>query len=203
MIVIVDYGMGNIHSVQKALEGLGGVCQVTNQTDKIKAAEKLVLPGVGAFSDAMAELEKQGLIPDLKMQIKNGKPFLGICLGMQLLFEESEEAQGIKGLGIIKGVVKRFDQRLGLKVPHMGWNNLNFKKQNFPLLRNLADKPYVYFCHSYYPAPSETGVIVATTDYGIEFASLIAKDNVYGVQFHPEKSQKTGLKIIENFINLC
>jgi len=202
MIVIVDYGMGNIHSVQKALEGLGGVCQVTNQTDKIKVADKLVLPGVGAFSDAMTELEKQGLITGLKEQIKNGKPFLGICLGMQLLFEESDEAKGIKGLGIIKGRVKRFDQRLGLKVPHMGWNNLSFK-QDCPLLRNVPDNSYVYFCHSYYPVPSESEVIAATTDYGIEFASMVAKDNLYGVQFHPEKSQKTGLKIIENFINLC
>jgi len=203
MIVIIDYGMGNIHSVQKALETMGGVCRVTNQADKIRYAEKLVLPGVGAFNDAMAELERQDLISTLKEQIKEGKPFLGICLGMQLLFEESDEAKGIKGLGIIRGTVKRFDDCLGLKVPHMGWNNLELKQKDCRLLKDVPDRSYAYFCHSYYPAPADPGVSASTTEYGIKFASIVAKDNVYGVQFHPEKSQNSGLKIIENFVNLC
>jgi glutamine amidotransferase len=203
MIAIIDYGMGNIHSVQKALQLFGAKTKVTNKSEEIQASDKTVLPGVGAFDDAMLELKKLGLNLALNEYIKKGKPFLGICLGMQLLFEESEEASESKGLGILKGRVKRFKETKGLKVPHMGWNQITKSKNECPLLKDIADNSYVYFCHSYYPKPSNENSIAATTDYGIEFSSVVWQDNVYGVQFHPEKSQKTGLKILENFVNLC
>lgn len=203
MIAIIDYGMGNIHSVQKALQLFGAKTTVTNKAEEIRAADKAVLPGVGAFDDAMRELKKQGLNLALNEYIKSKKPFLGICLGMQLLFDESEEATESKGLGILKGKVKRFEELKGLKVPHMGWNQLKVKSDECPLLKDIPDNSYVYFCHSYYPKPSNENVIAATTDYGIEFSSVVWQDNIYGVQFHPEKSQKTGLKMLENFVNLC
>ncbi len=203
MIAIVDYGMGNIHSVQKALEAASGECLVTNRPAEIKKADKIVLPGVGAFAVAMHELEKQGLIPALEEGIKENKPFLGICLGMQLLFSASEESQGVKGLGVLKGIVKRLEDKPDLKVPHMGWNELVIKATECPLLKGIADKSYVYFCHSYYPEPQDKNVIGAITEYGNGFASLVWQDNVFGVQFHPEKSQKVGLKIVENFVGLC
>jgi len=202
MIAIIDYGMGNIHSVKKALELYGAKTKVTNNPKEISACGKIVLPGVGAFGDAMLELDKQGLSALIKSEVKNKKPFLGICLGMQLLFEKSEEAAKSKGLGIIKGTVKRFTVA-GLKVPHMGWNQLRRKKEDCPLLEGIADNSYVYFCHSYYPEPADKDTIAATTDYGINFTSIVWQDNVYGAQFHPEKSQSTGLKMLENFVNLC
>jgi len=203
MIAIVDYGMGNIHSVQKALEAVAGRCLVTNQPAEIKKADKIVLPGVGAFADAMHELEKQGLIPALVEGIKKNKPFLGICLGMQLLFSASEESKGIKGLGVLRGIVKRLQDRPHLKVPHMGWNDLIIKGPNCPLLKGIPDKSYVYFCHSYYADPQDKNIIGAITNYSNGFASLVWQDNVFGAQFHPEKSQKVGLKIVENFVGLC
>ncbi|MEW6101603.1 MAG: imidazole glycerol phosphate synthase subunit HisH [Candidatus Omnitrophota bacterium] len=201
MIAIIDYGMGNIHSVEKALSLFRVETIVTNQKKDIASAEKLVLPGVGAFDDAMRELENQGLVSVLKDEIKKKKPFLGICLGMQLLFQRSEEAKEARGLGVLKGEVKKFLPKNGLKVPHMGWNTIT-KAAACPLLKDLPDNAYVYFCHSYYPLPAKEAV-AATTDYGLNFASAVWQANVYGVQFHPEKSQKTGLKIIENFVHLC
>jgi len=210
MIAVIDYGMGNIHSVNKALELEGAKTIITNKAKEIRKASKVVLPGVGAFDDAMLELKKQDIISILEEHVKNKKPILGICLGMQLLFEKSEEAIKSKGLGILRGKVQRFEQRKGLKVPHIGWNQLqkipNPKSQipiECPLLKNVPDNSYVYFCHSYYPDPGDKETIAATTDYGSDFASCVWQDNIYGVQFHPEKSQKTGLKIIENFVNLC
>ena len=203
MIAIIDYGMGNIHSVHKALQLFGAEVCVTNKPKEILSADKLVLPGVGAFDDAMGELNKQGLISPIKEQIKKGKPFLGICLGMQLLFEESEEAKASRGLGILKGKVKRFPKAKGLKVPHMGWNQLNNISQGCPLLKDVPESSYVYFCHSYYPEPSGDDTIAARTVYGGDFASVVWKDNVFGAQFHPEKSQKAGLKMVENFVKLC
>ena len=210
--------MGNIHSVQKALESMGAKTIVANKPDDIKASDKTVLPGVGAFDDAMQELKRQNLIPALNEHIKSKKIFLGICLGMQLLFEESEEARESmvrlrspltlsavevsKGLGILKGVVKKFENKDNLKVPHMGWNQLKVKNNACPLLKGVADNSYVYFCHSYYPKPYDGRLIAATTDYGIDFTSVLWQDNIYGVQFHPEKSQETGLKILRNFVNL-
>ena len=202
MIAIIDYGMGNIHSVKKALELFGAKIKVSNNPKEISACEKLVLPGVGAFGDAMQELEKQDLVDLIKDAVKNKKPFLGICLGMQLLFEKSEEAPKGKGLGIIKGEVKKFPSS-DLKVPHMGWNNLRRKKENCPLLKEITGNSYVYFCHSYYPQPEDQNTVAAVTDYGLDFTSVVWKDNVYGAQFHPEKSQSVGLKMLENFVNLC
>ncbi|MFC1805185.1 imidazole glycerol phosphate synthase subunit HisH [Candidatus Omnitrophota bacterium] len=203
MIAVIDYGMGNIHSVRKALEVKGAKVKVTSLASDIESCQKLVLPGVGAFADAMQELAKLGLVSLLQSQIKLGKPFLGICLGMQLLFEKSSEAKGVAGLGILKGSVELLDRKRSKKVPQIGWNQLKFAPGECPLLQGLEDNSYVYFCHSYYPKPADKGCIAATTDYGVDFASCICKDNIYGVQFHPEKSQGVGLKIVENFIKLC
>ena len=202
MIAIVDYGMGNIHSVQKALEFFGAQTLVTHDPGEIKACDKIVLPGVGAFDDAMSELKKQNLIPALNAHLRNKKLFLGICLGMQLLFRESQEAEKSGGLGILKGRVMRFKSQKGLKVPHMGWNQLKKTPRDCLLLRGVPDSSYVYFCHSYYPEAQDKDIIAATCDYGIDFTSVIWQDNIYGVQFHPEKSQSIGLKILENFVKL-
>ncbi|MEI6631511.1 MAG: imidazole glycerol phosphate synthase subunit HisH [bacterium] len=203
MVAIIDYGMGNIHSVQKALQLNGAQTLVTNDPRAIKSAAKIVLPGVGAFADAVSELEKQGLVAVLKEAIKEKKPFLGICLGMQLLFKSSDEAKGSVGLNVLKGKVSRFDGKSGLKVPHMGWNQLKIKKGDCPLLKNIEDNAFVYFCHSYYPNNQDKGTTAAATDYGIEFSSILWQDNLYGVQFHPEKSQALGLRMLKNFVELC
>lgn len=202
MIAIIDYGMGNIHSVQKALEFYGAKTIITNKPDEIKDCEKIVLPGVGAFDDAVAELEKQGLVIALTDQIKNKKIFLGICLGMQLLFEESQEASRKKGIGILSGLVKKFENKNGLKIPHIGWNQLSKVSDKCPLLKNIPVDSYVYFCHSYYAQPKNNSLIAATCNYGDDFTAVVWQDNIYGVQFHPEKSQQIGLKILENFVNL-
>ena len=201
MIAIIDYGMGNIHSVHKALVLYGADTVVTNKAEVIRQADKAVLPGVGAFDDAVLELEKQGLIPAINAYLKAKKPFLGICLGMQLFFESSQEAVKKKGLGILKGKVKKFRESKDLKVPHMGWNQLKISP-GCPLLQDIPDNSFVYFCHSYYPEPVDKSVIAATTLYGQEFASFVWKDNLFGAQFHPEKSQAVGLKILENFVKL-
>ena len=202
-IAIIDYGMGNIHSVSKAIELCGAKPVVTNKKSEINSCQRIVLPGVGAFDDAMAELEKQGLVSVIKEQLKNRKPFLGICLGMQLLFETSQEAKNKEGLGILKGQVIKFSAKSGQKIPHMGWNNFGGVSADCSLLKGISAKDQVYFCHSYYPAPVDKTIIAATCDYGVEFACVLAKDNIYGVQFHPEKSQTIGLKIIRNFVEVC
>ncbi|MDD5560516.1 MAG: imidazole glycerol phosphate synthase subunit HisH [Candidatus Omnitrophica bacterium] len=202
-IAIIDYGMGNIHSVSKAIELCGGKPIVTNKKSQLNSCGKIVLPGVGAFDDAVAELEKLGLSSVIKEEIKNGKPFLGICLGMQLLFEDSQEAKSKEGLGILKGRVVKFSSKLGQKIPHMGWNNLEDLLSGCLLLKGIKANDQVYFCHSYYPEPIDKTAIAATCGYGVKFACALAKDNIYGVQFHPEKSQAVGLKIIKNFIELC
>ena len=201
MIGIIDYGMGNIHSVRKALESLGADTLVSNDPKEIKKCAKIVLPGVGAFDDAAGELEKRGLSAAIREAVVDQKIFLGICLGMQLLFEKSEEGKQ-PGLGILKGSVKKFIASDALKVPHMGWNNLNIRQKDCPLFKGLDDNSYVYFCHSYYPAPSEKAVTAATAGYGLEFSAIVRKDNVYGVQFHPEKSQESGMKMLKNFVQL-
>jgi len=202
-IAIIDYGMGNIHSVAKALEFFGAKTSVTNKKSEIDLADKIVLPGVGAFDDAVGELEKQGLVAIIKEQVKKGKPFLGICLGLQLLFEESQEAKENKGLGLLKGRVVKFSAKSSQKIPHMGWNNLKVVSRDCALLDGIIGNEQVYFCHSYYPQVTDQSVIAATTDYGIEFPCVLCKDNIYGVQFHPEKSQAIGLRIIKNFVQLC
>jgi glutamine amidotransferase len=205
MIAIIDYGMGNLRSVQKAFEKYCSNVIVSSSAKDIMDADKIILPGVGAFKVAMDELKKRCLISPIKASIEKGKPFLGICLGLQLLFSESEEGGRIKGLDIIKGKVKRLKEKDGLKIPHMGWNRISAKRkaQSAKILNGVTDNSYMYFVHSYYVAPEDKGIILCETDYGINFASGVRKDNIYGFQFHPEKSQTVGLKIVENFVKLC
>lgn len=205
MITIIDYGMGNLRSVHKAFERFCPNVIVSSSAKDIARSDKIILPGVGAFKVAMDELRKRNLIDPIKTSIKKGKPFLGICLGLQLLFSESEEGGKIKGLDIIKGKVKRFKEKSGLKIPHMGWNQIRTKsiKPRTTILDGVKNGSYMYFVHSYYAAPKDKKVILCETDYGENFTSGVCKDNVYGFQFHPEKSQATGLKIIENFTKLC
>lgn len=203
MIYILDYRMGNLRSVQKAFEKLGSKTKITSDPNDLKIAKKLVFPGVGAFGDAMMELKKLGLIEPLKDYIRKGNPFLGLCLGMQLLFPESEEARGIKGLGIIEGKVRKFKiSKKILKIPHMGWNSLDFIKSKSPLLKGIKKGSYVYFVHSYYIEPKNKSIISSKTNYGIDFPSSISAGNIFAMQFHPEKSQAIGLKMLQNFINL-
>jgi len=202
MIAIIDYGMGNIHSVQKALQLFGAQTLVTNKDKEIASADKAVLPGVGAFDDAISELKNRKLVPAINKLIKEKKPFLGICLGMQLLFERSEEAKESGGLGILKGEVVKFEERPGFKVPHIGWNQLLKSSDKCPLLKNMPDGSFVYFCHSYYAQPQAKQAVAATCDYETNFAAIVWRENVYGVQFHPEKSQESGLKILKNFVDI-
>jgi len=202
MIAVVDYGMGNLRSVEKALEKVGAKVIVTSNPEEIKEVEGLVLPGVGAFRDCMKNLKEYDLIDSLRQFIHSGRPFLGICLGLQLLFTESEEFGICQGLDIIKGKVVRFTQSFSLKVPHMGWNTIKIKKK-VPLLQDLKDESYFYFVHSYHVVPEEKGIIATTTNYGVEFVSSIDKNNIFACQFHPEKSQELGLKILERFSELC
>ena len=197
-IAIIDYGMGNLRSVQKGLERVGFVAQVTRDADRIASAAGVVLPGVGAFGACMDNLRTYGLIDPVRHVVANGTPFLGICLGMQLLFEESEEFGRVPGLGIFPGRVVRFADMPGLKVPHMGWNQIR-KQQDPPHLRGIDDGAFVYFVHSYYVAPTDASLTATSTEYGVEFTSAIARDNVFATQYHPEKSQAVGLKILENF----
>ena len=202
-IAIIDYGMGNIHSVAKSIQVCGVEPVITNKKSQISSADKIIFPGVGAFDDAMLELKKLDLISVIQEQVNCKKPFLGICLGMQLLLESSQEATINQGLGILKGQVVKFSAGHSLKVPHMGWNNCKVVDKDCLLLSGISGDGQVYFCHSYYPQPSDKSVIAATCNYGVEFGCVLHKDNVYGVQFHPEKSQALGLKMIKNFVNLC
>lgn len=202
-IAVIDYGMGNIHSVAKSIAVCGGEPIITNQKEKIAAADKIVLPGVGAFDDALAELEKLDLICVIGEQIKAKKPFLGICLGMQILLESSQEAKTHQGLGVFKGQVVKFKSGPALKVPHMGWNDCQIVDQHCALLKGISASNQVYFCHSYYPQPTDKTQIAATCNYGGEFACVLHQENVYGVQFHPEKSQSVGLTMMKNFVNIC
>jgi glutamine amidotransferase len=199
MIAIIDYGMGNLRSVQKGFERVGREAVVTSDAKTILSAGKVVLPGVGAFPDCMRNLEQNGLIDVVHQTIKSGKPFLGICLGLQLLFTESEEFGISKGLDIIKGRVELFKlQDSALKVPHMGWNSISIKRRA-PALQDVPDNSHVYFVHSFHVVPEDKNVIATTTDYGVEFVSSIWKDNIFAVQFHPEKSQTLGLTILKRF----
>lgn len=207
MIAVIDYGMGNLRSVEKALERVGAKAKVTSKPSDLAGCDKLVLPGVGAFGDAMRELKRFGLIDPIRSAIEDGKPFLGLCLGMQLLFDKSDEAPGVRGLSLLKGGVKRFKFRKGgLKVPHMGWNKVVHGPwsgdHGQKIFTGVPDGSYLYFVHSYYVVPKDRNVILATTGYGIDFVSGVHKDNVYGFQFHPEKSQSLGLRILENFVRL-
>lgn len=200
MIAIIDYGMGNLRSVQKGFERVGREAVVTSDAKTILSASKVVLPGVGAFPDCMRNLEEYGLIDVVHKSIRSGKPFLGICLGLQLLFSEGEEFGITKGLDIIKGRVVRFSgpEFQTLKVPHMGWNSLIVKRKA-PVLESIPENGQVYFVHSYHVLPEDSSVIATTTTYGIEFVSSIWKDNIFASQFHPEKSQTLGLSILKRF----
>jgi glutamine amidotransferase len=202
VIAIIDYGMGNLRSVQKALEAVGADAVVSSQPQAILDANSVVLPGVGAFKDCMDNLERLGLIEVVHKSIQSGKPFLGICLGLQLLFEESIEFGTVKGLGILPGKVMRFHlDDPTLKVPHMGWNTLTLNKPS-PLFDSMDAHPYYYFVHSYYVVPDNPDMISTTTQYGVEFVSGIQHENIHAFQFHPEKSQKQGLAMLEKFASL-
>ena len=201
MIAIVDYGMGNLRSVEKGLARTGVATRVTSDPGEIRSARGVVLPGVGAFGACMENLRARGLDDTIRDVVASGKPFLGICLGLQLLFEESEEFGPVRGLGILPGKVVRFagPDVDGLKIPQMGWNRLKIRRP-VAELAGLAPDPFVYFVHSYSVVPGDPELTVASTDYGIEFTAAVARDNVFACQFHPEKSQAVGLAILENFV---
>lgn len=203
MIAVIDYGMGNLRSVQKALEKVGHAATVTSSPRAVLDAGALVLPGVGAFKDCIRSLEKLNLIQPILQSVRSGKPFLGICLGLQVLFTESDEFGTTPGLNLISGKVVRFarDDTPGAqrrKIPHMGWNTISLCR-NVPIFNGVGDGSFFYFVHSYYVAPEDTAVIATTTGYGIEFTSSIQKDNIFACQFHPEKSQVVGLRLLKNF----
>ena len=197
MIAIIDYGMGNLHSVLGGLKHIGQEAVITDDPKRIADADGVILPGVGAFADAIKRLEETGLGDAFKKAVKSGKPCLGICLGLQLLFSESEEGGLYRGLDIIPGRVIRFSNQL--KVPHIGWNQIEMKNPDLPIFLDIPDGSYMYFVHSYYVKPEDESVIATTTNYGIDFTSMIAKDNLFATQFHPEKSQKIGLQLLRNF----
>lgn len=197
-VIIVDYGMGNLHSVRKAIAAAGGEPVVTGNAAVVAAADKVFLPGVGAFGDCMRNLKQSGLIPVLQEHIRQDKPFLGICLGMQVLFEASEESPGVPGLGILPGKVIRIPTQL--KIPHMGWNSLELKAP-CPLLDGAGGK-YVYFVHSYCCEPADKSLVTAVTDYGYPVVAAVQKGRVMGFQFHPEKSSAVGLEMLRKFINM-
>ncbi len=196
-IAIIDYGMGNLHSAAKALEKVGAQVSVTRDPELVRQADKVVLPGVGAFGDCMKNLNERGLAPVIHEVIAAGKPFLGICVGLQMLFEGSEEDPGIAGLGIFKGLVRKIVAP-GLKVPHMGWNSLAFQAAS-PLFQGLPPTAYVYFVHSFHAVPTDQSCITAVTDYGGQVTAAVGRGLVQAVQFHPEKSSAVGLKILANF----
>jgi imidazole glycerol-phosphate synthase subunit HisH len=201
MIAIIDYGMGNLRSVQKGFEKVGHQATITNDPAVVAGADKVVLPGVGAFEDAIAELRRRNLVGPVLEAIGSGRPFLGICLGLQLLFERSCENGCHEGLGVLPGEVVRFAIPPEYSVPHMGWNQILIRRPA-PILKGLAEGTHLYFVHSYYVAPADRSVIATETDYAGEFCSMIWRDNVFATQFHPEKSQAQGLQILRNFASL-
>lgn len=200
MIAIIDYDAGNIKSVEKALQYLGEEAVITRDAGEILMADKVILPGVGAFGDAMKKLNRYGLVPVIHEVVEKGIPFLGICLGLQLMFESSEEAPGVEGLGLLKGKIVRIPEGDGLKVPHMGWNSLSFPKKG-RLFAGIPENSYVYFVHSYY-LQAEEDIVTATAEYGVTIHASVEKGNVFACQFHPEKSSHTGLTILKNFVEL-
>lgn len=201
MIAIIDYDAGNIKSVEKALDFLGQDVVITGEPEKILKADKVILPGVGAFGDAMANLRRTGLDEVIRQVAGRGTPFLGICLGLQLLFERSDEAPGVEGLGILKGEILRIPEKEGLKIPHMGWNSLHLEN-NGRLFRGIEEGAYVYFVHSYYLKAAEESIVKASTEYSVYIHASVEKDNVFACQFHPEKSSDVGISILKNFVEL-
>lgn len=202
MIAVIDYGVGNLRSVQRGLERAGADVIVTSDPMAIKTANGVVLPGVGAFGEGMAQLEARGLVLPIDEVIAGSKPFLGICLGMQLLFQHSAEMGEHDGLGAFKGSVRRFPDAPGYKVPHMGWNQLR-PRGDSTLLAGIPDGAFAYFVHSYYVEPKNPAIVTSTSDHGLAFASAVERGNVYGVQFHPEKSQEVGAAVLRTFVMLC
>lgn len=198
MICIIDYGAGNIESVRKALEYIGADCVVSSDKDVLAASDAAILPGVGSFGDAMNELRSRGLEEPIKDFIASNKPFLGICLGLQILFESSEESPGAVGLGVLKGKIVRIPDGEGLKIPHMGWNSISVKKDD-ALFKEVPDEPYVYFVHSYY-LKAEEDIVTSTAEYGVTIHASVAKGNLRACQFHPEKSGELGIKLLKNFV---
>ncbi|MCI0481796.1 MAG: imidazole glycerol phosphate synthase subunit HisH [Candidatus Dadabacteria bacterium] len=204
MIAIVDYGMGNLRSVSKAFQSQGFTVNVTRDPGNIRSASGLVLPGQGAFGDCVKNLEENGILQTIKEFIQSGKPYLGICLGLQVLFEGSEESPGVAGLGLLKGKVVRFPsfKKERLKVPHMGWNRIGIRKKT-ALLEGIPDGSWFYFVHSYFPVPEDESVTAITCTYGLEFTAAVATGNIFACQFHPEKSSAYGLMLLRNFGLLC
>ncbi len=199
MIGIVDYGAGNLSSVKKAFDFLRIESKILTSADELRIIERLVLPGVCSFGHAMKRIIERGLYDPIKDWIESDRPFLGICLGLQLLFESSEESEGVKGLSFLKGICRRF---YGKKVPQIGWNNIRIESET-ELLRGIHSGDFFYFVHSYYAVPEESEVVVAISDYGVDFASVARSGNVFGVQFHPEKSGHTGLQLLRNWVQRC
>lgn len=202
MIAIIDYGAGNIQSVYKALKYIGCECIVTRDKDKILEADGAILPGVGSFGDSMNTMESYGIKDVVKEFVNTGKPFLGICLGLQLLFPESEESPNVKGLDIFKGSVTKIPNGQGLKIPHMGWNSINILKDE-GIFRGIENNSYVYFVHSYYLKAESRDIVAAQTEYGVTIDAAVSYKNIYATQFHPEKSGEVGLKILRNFADMC
>ncbi len=204
MIALLDYGSGNLRSVEKALLKVGGNVEVMTRPEGMKSARAVVLPGVGAFDDCLNAMRRQELLEGVKEFIKSGRPFLGICVGYQALFERSEEFNSCAaGLGVFQGRVVRFPDQPGLKVPQIGWNRLEIVRPDCPLYKGIAEGSHVYFVHSFYPQPTDTSIVATRTEYGLPFASSIWRDNVFATQFHPEKSQTVGLRLLENFVALA
>ena len=201
MIAILDYDAGNIKSVEKALKLLGQDVTVTRDREAILKADKVILPGVGAFGDAMEKIRRYGLYEVIHEVTGRGTPFLGICLGLQLLFERSEESPGAEGLGILKGEILRIPDTPGLKVPHMGWNSLEFREDG-RLFEGMQKEPYVYFVHSYYLKAADEGIVTAVTEYGTQIHASVESGNVFACQFHPEKSSDVGIRILKNFLSI-
>ena len=201
MVAIIDYDAGNIRSVEKAIRYLGKEVTVTSDPDKILAADRVILPGVGAFGDAMKRLHAMGLVEVIRQVAERGTPFLGICLGLQLLFEKSEESPGVAGLGLLQGEILRLPELPGLKVPHIGWNSLKYPNPG-RLFRGIPEDSYVDFVHSYYLKAQDEGIVTATTEYGTLVHASVESGNLFACQFHPEKSSETGLTILENFLSI-
>lgn len=201
MIAVIDYDAGNIRSVEKALLLLGQEVCITQDAGEILSADKVILPGVGAFGDAMDNIRKRGLEPVIRQVVDKGTPFLGICLGLQLLFERSEEAPGVKGLGLLKGEILKIPEKEGMKIPHMGWNSLHLEHGG-KLFRGIEEQAYVYFVHSYYLKAEDENIVKASTEYCTHIHASVEKGNIFACQFHPEKSSDVGLHILKNFIEL-
>lgn len=201
MVAIIDYDAGNIRSVEKAVRYLGKEVTVTSEPEEILAADRVILPGVGAFGDAMKRLHAMGLVEVIRQAADRGTPFLGICLGLQLLFEKSEESPGVPGLGLLQGEILRLPELPGLKVPHIGWNSLKYPNPG-RLFRGIPEDSYVYFVHSYYLKAQDEGIVTATTEYGTLVHASVESGNLFACQFHPEKSSSTGLLMLENFVGL-